>query len=113
MKRYAIAIERAGRNYSAYVPDLSGCVATGKTVEATERLLREAIELHLAGLREDSLDVPEPSCVVDYVDISACVVFKVPESIFQQNRPFNLFPAWRWTLSKNLNKRIMLIGSMA
>jgi predicted RNase H-like HicB family nuclease len=71
MKRYAIVVERAGRNYSAYVPDLPGCVATGKTVAATERLLREAIELHVAGLREDGLDVPEPSCVVDYVDVSA------------------------------------------
>jgi predicted RNase H-like HicB family nuclease len=64
-------VERAGRNYSAYVPDLPGCVATGKTVAATERLLREAIELHVAGLREDGLDMPESSCVVDYVDVSA------------------------------------------
>jgi predicted RNase H-like HicB family nuclease len=71
MKRYAIVVERAGKNYSAYVPDLPGCIATGKTVKATERLLREAIEIHVAGLREDGLVVPEPSCIVDYVDISA------------------------------------------
>ena len=69
MKRYAIVVERAASNYAAYVPDLPGCVATGATVEATERLLREAIEIHVAGLREDGLPVPEPSSVVDYVDV--------------------------------------------
>jgi predicted RNase H-like HicB family nuclease len=71
MKRYAIVVEQAGRNYSDYVPDLPGCIATGETIEATERLLREAIELHLAGLREDGLPVPEPSSVVDYLEIVA------------------------------------------
>ena len=71
MKRYAIVVERAERNYAAYVPDLPGCVATGETVQETERLLREAIELHVAGLREDGLPVPEPSSVVDYLEVSA------------------------------------------
>jgi predicted RNase H-like HicB family nuclease len=71
VKRYAIVVEQAAGNYAAYVPDLPGCVATGETVQATERLLREAIELHVAGLREDGLPVPEPSCVVDYVEVSA------------------------------------------
>ena len=71
MKRYGIVVEKAESNYSAYVPDLPGCVATGPTVKATERLLREAIELHVQGLREDGLPVPEPSSVVDYVDVSA------------------------------------------
>jgi predicted RNase H-like HicB family nuclease len=71
MKKYAIVIERAKRNYAAYVPDLPGCVATGATVEEVEKLLREAIELHVAGLREDGLEVPEPSSVVDYVEVSA------------------------------------------
>ena len=47
MKRYAIVIEKAESNYAAYVPDLPGCIATGVTVEETERLLREAIELHV------------------------------------------------------------------
>lgn len=70
-KKYAIVVERARRNYAAYVPDLPGCVATGKTVRETERLLREAIELHVAGLREDGLEVPEPSSVVDYVEVTA------------------------------------------
>ena len=69
--RYAVVIEQAGGNLSAYVPDLPGCVATGETVEETERLLREAIELHVTGLREDGLQVPEPSSVVDYLEVSA------------------------------------------
>ena len=71
MMKYAIVVERAGRNYAAYVPDLPGCVATGETVRETEKLLREAIELHVAGLREDGLPVPEPSSVVDYLEVSA------------------------------------------
>ena len=70
MKKYAIVVERAERNYAAYVPDLPGCVATGATVEETEKLLREAIELHVAGLREDGLPVPAPSSVVDYLEVS-------------------------------------------
>ena len=70
MTKYAIVVERAERNYAAYVPDLPGCIATGATVEETERRLREAIELHVAGLREDGLPVPEPSSVVDYLEVS-------------------------------------------
>ena len=71
LKRYAIVVERAQRNFAAYVPDLPGCVATGATVEETERLLREAIAVHIAGMREDGLPVPAPSSVVDYVEVSA------------------------------------------
>jgi predicted RNase H-like HicB family nuclease len=71
MRRYAIVVERARSNYAAYVPDLPGCVATGETVEATERLLREAIEVHVEGLKEDGLPVPEPSSVVAYLDVLA------------------------------------------
>ena len=63
--RYAIVIEAAGDNYSAYVPDLPGCVATGSTVEETERQIREAIEFHLEGLKADDLPVPLPSSRVD------------------------------------------------
>ena len=70
MKKYAIVVERAKRNYAAYVPDLPGCVATGATVEEAEALLREAIEVHIAGLREDGLQVPLPSSVVDYLEVS-------------------------------------------
>jgi predicted RNase H-like HicB family nuclease len=73
MKRYAIVIEKAAANYGGYVPDLPGCVAAGATVEETERLLREAIALHLAGMREDGLAIPEPSSVVDYLETEACV----------------------------------------
>jgi predicted RNase H-like HicB family nuclease len=70
MKKYAIVVERAERNYAAYVPDLPGCVATGATVEEVEQLLREAIALHIEGLRENGLPVPAPSSVVDYVEVS-------------------------------------------
>jgi predicted RNase H-like HicB family nuclease len=70
MKKYAIVVELAERNYAAYVPDLPGCVATGATVEEAEELLRQAIEVHVAGLREDGLPVPAPSSVVDYLEVS-------------------------------------------
>ena len=68
--RYAIVIERAGDNYSAYVPDLPGCVATGATPEEVEELIREAIKLHLDGLREDSEPIPEPTSRIEYVEAS-------------------------------------------
>jgi predicted RNase H-like HicB family nuclease len=71
MKRYAIVIEKAPSNFAGYVPDLPGCVATGATVLETETLLREAIELHLKGMREDGLVIPEPSSVVEYLDVPA------------------------------------------
>ena len=69
--RYAIVIEKAKHNYGAYVPDLPGCVATGETIEATEKEIREAIEFHLRGLREDGLPIPEASSRVDYVEVAA------------------------------------------
>jgi predicted RNase H-like HicB family nuclease len=69
--RYAIVIEKAAANYAAYVPDLPGCVATGSTVEETEKLIREAIEFHLEGLRADGQSIPPPSSHVEYVEISA------------------------------------------
>ena len=69
MKRYAIVIEKAASNYGAYVPDLPGCVATGKTIKETERLLRQAVALHLKGLREDGLKIPKPSCIVEYIEL--------------------------------------------
>ena len=58
--RYAIVVEKAANNYSAYVPDLPGCIATGSTIEEIEREIREAIELHIAGMIEDGLPVPQP-----------------------------------------------------
>ena len=69
--RYAIVIEKAENNYAAYVPDLPGCVATGQTIEETEQQIREAVDLHLRGMREDGLPIPEPSSRVDYIDIAA------------------------------------------
>ena len=71
MKQYAIVIEKAGSNYSAYVPDLPGCVATGATSAVAEQLIREAIELHLEGMREDGEPIPEPSSRVEYVEVDA------------------------------------------
>jgi predicted RNase H-like HicB family nuclease len=69
--RYAIVIEKTESNYTAYVPDLPGCVTTGATLAEVERGIRDAIELHIAGLREDGQPVPEPSSEVEYVDIAA------------------------------------------
>jgi len=69
--RYAIVIEKAEGNYSAYVPDLPGCVATGTTVEETEQSIREAIEFHLDGMRDDDTPIPPPSSRVDYVEVAA------------------------------------------
>ena len=69
--RYAIVIEKAENNYSAYVPDLPGCVATGRTLEEAEKEIRQAIEFHLRGMREDGLPIPEPSSHVDYVEVAA------------------------------------------
>jgi len=69
--RYAIVIEKAEGNYSAYVPDLPGCISTGVTVEETEQAIREAIEFHLEGLRRDGEPVPAPSSRVDYVEVAA------------------------------------------
>ena len=69
--RYAIVIEKADGNYSAYVPDLPGCVATGATVAETEAQIREAIAFHLEGMREDGLAIPVPQSQVEYVEIGA------------------------------------------
>lgn len=66
--RYAVVIERANGNFSAYVPDLPGCVATGETLADVEENIREAIRFHIDGLRQDRLPIPEPSAVADYVE---------------------------------------------
>jgi predicted RNase H-like HicB family nuclease len=66
--RYAIVIEKANSNYSAYVPDLPGCVATGDTVAAIESEIRDAIRFHIEGLKEDGLPVPQPTSIADYVE---------------------------------------------
>jgi predicted RNase H-like HicB family nuclease len=69
--RYAVIIEQAEGNYSAYVPDLPGCITTGATLEEIELNIREAIELHLEGLREDGFPIPAPSTVVEYCELVA------------------------------------------
>jgi predicted RNase H-like HicB family nuclease len=70
MHRYLVVIENAGSNYSAYSPDLPGCVATGTTPEETKTNMAEAIEFHLEGMTKDGLPIPEPSSVADYVEFS-------------------------------------------
>lgn len=69
--RYAIVIEKAKRNYAAYVPDLPGCVATGKTIAEVKREIASAIEFHIEGLREDGLKIPEPAAICEYVEAHA------------------------------------------
>lgn len=70
MRRYAVVVEHIGANYSAYVPDLPGCVASGESVEETLANMRAAIALHLRGLREDGLPVPDPSSTTTYVEVA-------------------------------------------
>jgi predicted RNase H-like HicB family nuclease len=69
--KYAVVIEKAQGNYSAYVPDLPGCVATGATVEETEAEIKEAIAFHIEGMKEDGLPVPAPTSMVEYVELAA------------------------------------------
>ena len=66
--RYAVVIEKAEGNYSAYVPDLPGCVATGVTVAAVEEEIRDAIRFHIEGLKADGATVPEPTTIAEYVE---------------------------------------------
>jgi predicted RNase H-like HicB family nuclease len=68
--RYAIVVEKAENNYSAYVPDLPGCIATGQTIKETEQEIRAAIEFHIEGLREDGLSAPQPTSIVEYLEIA-------------------------------------------
>jgi predicted RNase H-like HicB family nuclease len=68
MLRYAVVIEKAARNFSAYFPDVPGCVATGATLEEVRRNLRAALRLHLDGMAEDGDRPPEPSSVVEYLE---------------------------------------------
>jgi predicted RNase H-like HicB family nuclease len=67
--KYAIVIEKADSNYSAYAPDLPGCIATGETIEETCRLMQEGIEFHIEGMKLDDERVPEPTSEVRYVEI--------------------------------------------
>jgi predicted RNase H-like HicB family nuclease len=67
--RYAVVIEKGDRNYSAYVPDLPGCVSVGDTLDEVKAEIREAIEFHLEGMREDGLPIPKPSTRAEYVNV--------------------------------------------
>jgi predicted RNase H-like HicB family nuclease len=69
--RYAVVIEKAEGNYSAYVPDLPGCVATGSTVEEVEQEIRDAIAFHIDGMREDGLPIPAATSKVEYIELAA------------------------------------------
>lgn len=69
--KYAVIYEQTDTGYSAYVPDLPGCIAAGATLRETEDLMRGAMEMHLAGLREDGDPVPEPTTVADYIAVPA------------------------------------------
>lgn len=69
MHRFLVVIEKAGDNYSAYCPDLPGCVATGDTYEEAETLMHEALMLHIDGFQEDGLPVPEPAAHAEYMAV--------------------------------------------
>ncbi|HYV39833.1 MAG TPA: type II toxin-antitoxin system HicB family antitoxin [Gemmataceae bacterium] len=76
MLRYAIVIEKATRNYSAYIPDVPGCVATGATVEEVQQNLQAALQLHLEGMAEDGERPPTPTSVVEYLEAEEPVLSK-------------------------------------
>lgn len=67
--QYSVVIEKGERNFSAYLPDVPGCIATGRTPAATLKRLAKALEMHLAGLKEDGLPIPEPTTQVDYISL--------------------------------------------
>ncbi|MFH0975687.1 MAG: type II toxin-antitoxin system HicB family antitoxin [Spirochaetota bacterium] len=67
MQKFLIIIEKAKKNYSAFSPDLPGCIATGKTIKQAEKNMYEAIELHLQGLAEDNIPVPESTAIAEYM----------------------------------------------
>lgn len=71
MYRFLIVIEKANGNYSAYSPDLPGCVATGKTREETERNMQAAVEMHLQGMLEDNLPIPASEAIAEYIAVAA------------------------------------------
>jgi predicted RNase H-like HicB family nuclease len=71
MRRFLIVVEKAASNCSAYSPDLPGCIATGATPEETKARMQTAIALHVQGLREDRLPIPEPSAIAEYVEVAS------------------------------------------
>jgi predicted RNase H-like HicB family nuclease len=71
MRRFLIVLEKGANNFSSYSPDLPGCVATGATPEETKARMKTAIALHVKGLREDRLPIPEPSAMAEYVEVAS------------------------------------------
>ena len=69
MNKYLVVFEKANRNYSAFSPDLPGCIATGKTRSEVEKNIKEAIAFHVEGLKEDNLPIPEPKSFTEYVEV--------------------------------------------
>lgn len=67
--RYTVVIEKEKNNYGAYVPDLPGCVAVGKTREEVLKLIKEAIELHLESMRDEGLNIPEPTTTSELIEV--------------------------------------------
>ena len=72
--KYAVVIEKAEKNYSAYVPDLPGCITVGDTLEEVEQMIREAIEFHMEGMEEEGLPIPEPTTFVQYVEVHPAIL---------------------------------------
>ena len=69
MQKYLVIFEKAEHNYSAYSPDIPGCIATGTTRQEAEKNIKEAINLHLEGLTSDGLPIPEPSSSTEYIEV--------------------------------------------
>jgi len=69
--KFAVIYEKTESGFSAYAPDLPGCIAAGATLAETQQLMREAVEMHLEGMREDGDPIPEPKAIADYVTVSA------------------------------------------
>jgi predicted RNase H-like HicB family nuclease len=69
--KYAVVYEKTNTGYSAYVPDLPGCIATGRSLRLTKDRMAKAIEIHLASMREDGDPIPEPTTATDYIQVSA------------------------------------------
>lgn len=69
MHRFLVVVEKSSGNYSAYLPDLPGCVATGETREEVERNIHEAVQMHVRGLKEDDLPIPESQSFAEYIAV--------------------------------------------
>ncbi len=69
--KYLVVIERTENNYSAYLPDIPGCVATGKTIQEVRKMMKEALELHLKGLKEDGFPIPTPTSEAGFISTNS------------------------------------------